>query len=84
MESPGFSSQFSFWSWAKALPRLVLSSRTSFAKFLRVTFCIRERGQPALDTALFPSARAEYFCLQAGAFHFRLHATVPFQLSRRS
>ena len=51
---PGFSSQFSFWSWATALPRLVLSSRTSFAKFLRVSFCVRERGHPASDTALFP------------------------------
>ncbi|CAE7488234.1 unnamed protein product [Symbiodinium sp. CCMP2456] len=51
---PDFCSEFDFWSWAAALPRLVLSSRTSFAKFLRTSFCIRERGETALDTALVP------------------------------
>ena len=51
---PDFCSEFDFWSWAGALPRLILSTRTSFAKFLRTSFCVRERGPRASDTALFP------------------------------
>ena len=63
---PGFSSQFSCWSWASALPRLVLASRTSFSKFLRSSMCIRDRGQPASDSALFPLPVLDLSVFKAG------------------
>ena len=51
---PSFCSQFSFWSCASALPRLAFSTGTAYARFLRISICIRERGPQALDTAIFP------------------------------
>ena len=54
IDPPGFCSEFDFWTWASAMPRLVLSSGTSFSRFLKASFCIRDRGPPASDTALFP------------------------------
>ena len=51
---PGFCSEFTFWSWAASLPRLVLASGTAYARFLRVSFCIRSRGSSAPSSALFP------------------------------
>ncbi|CAE7488995.1 unnamed protein product [Symbiodinium sp. CCMP2592] len=51
---PDFCSEFDFWSWASALPRLISASRTSFAKFLQSTFCALSRGLPVSPTALFP------------------------------
>ena len=42
-----------FLSWAMALPRCLLSSRTSFSWFLRRTFSAKWQGQP-LHTVVFP------------------------------
>ena len=36
------------------MPRLVQASRTSFSRFVQATCCIRDRGEPASSTALYP------------------------------
>ena len=63
-----FCSEFDFWSWAAALPRLVLASKTSFARFLRVSMCISQRSDSAPISTLYPLPVP---CLRA------LRASVP-------
>ena len=50
-----FRAKLCFLKWAAALPRLLLATRTSFARFLRSTFAVASHHGDALpDTALFP------------------------------
>ena len=79
---PDFCSEFDFWSWAGALPRLILSTRTSFAKFLRVSFCIRERGPRASDTALFPLPVPDSKVFDPGSLPHRAAGVEPTQQSK--
>ena len=52
---PGsFARRSSFWAWASSLPRLVLASKTSFARFLVTTFATCRSDSVACPTALFP------------------------------
>ena len=52
---PGsFARRSSFWAWASSLPRLVLASKTSFARFLATTFATCRSDSVASPTALFP------------------------------
>ncbi|CAE7627177.1 unnamed protein product [Symbiodinium sp. CCMP2456] len=48
-----FAATFDFWSWAAALPRLLLASRTAFARFLAGTLHLQRDDNPP-PTALFP------------------------------
>ena len=50
-----FRGKLSFFKWAAALPRLLLATRTSFARFLKSSFAVNahQEDQPP-STALFP------------------------------
>ena len=52
-----FCSEFSFWSWASALPRLVFSTGTAYARFLRISICIPERAPRPMAP---PSSRCRF------------------------
>ena len=66
LDAPKFSDTTDFWSWAAALPRLLLATKTSFSRFLRGTLCLRWEGLPSA-TALFPLPipRPGCFCKDA-------------------
>ena len=66
---PGFCSEFDFWSWASALPRLILQTRTAYARFLRTSFGIRERSHQAPDTAVYPLPVPDLSVFLAGSPH---------------
>ena len=48
------SAKVSFWSWAASLLRLLLATRTAFARFLLQTFKLSLGAEIAPPTALFP------------------------------
>ena len=52
-DKPSFSTTTDFWSWAAALPRLLLATGTAFARFLAGTLHL-PRDDSSPSTALFP------------------------------
>ncbi|CAE7778977.1 unnamed protein product [Symbiodinium sp. CCMP2592] len=51
--APGFSDKIDFWAWAAALPRLLLATKTAFARFFAGTMHLR-REDHSPSAALFP------------------------------
>ena len=60
------ASTITFWSWAASLPRLLLATRTAFARFLSSTFKICLGSEKAPPTALFPLPVPKPGCFDAG------------------
>ena len=55
------------WSWASALPRLVLATRTSFARFLASAFHLRWGDVACPPTALYPLPVPKPGCFDVGS-----------------